>query len=178
MALTHDDLVAIGRKWLLKPWRNAKREGHAACCLVLTDMTSYARETPDVLGWTTRESILIECKISVNDFKADARKSFRRNPEWGAGKQRYYLVPKGLIGLDKLPEGWGLIEVNLDGKTRVKRASSVFEACLQEELTMLLSLVRRLKVEPGKHVAIRAYTIDSKGEPRASVTFAQGEDNE
>ena len=173
MPLTHDDLIAIGRRWLLKPWHNAAREGHPACSLVLTDMTSSGRETPDVIGWSPFCSVLIECKTSVNDFKADANKSFRCVPNQGVGTRRYYMAPKGLIAVDKLPEGWGLIEVH-EGKTRVKRASSAFDANLQAETAMLLSLIRRLKVDPGKHVAIRAYTIDrASKEPRATVTLVQ-----
>ena len=174
--MTHDELIEVGRKWLLKPWRNAASEGHSACSLVITDMTTYAWETPDVLGWNSDRSILIECKASRSDFKADAKKGVRMNPAQGVGTQRYYMVPKGLLKLEEVPEGWGLVEVNEAGRTRVRRASKTFVANRQGEVIMLLSLIRRLDVKPGKHMAIRVYTTQSKGEPRASVTFNSEEE--
>jgi len=176
-AFTHDELVEIGRKWLLKPWRNASRGGygHGACGLVTTEIITSACESPDVLGWSGNVSILLEAKVSRADFRADRKKIFRKMPEFGIGHQRYYIAPSGMISVDELPEGWGLIEVNDKGKTLVKLNSERFQSSSQLEVTILLSLIRRLKVAPGRHVSIRAYTIDGPNEPKATVTFNKEE---
>ena len=170
--LTHDDLIAIGRKWLSKPWRNAGNGGHSACSVVLTDLVTAAHETPDVIGWHSGFSTLIECKASKSDFRHDSKKFTRRYPDKGVGYYRYYLAPKGLINIEDLPEKWGLIEANEEGKTRVKQISGPwYSPNLRAEISMLLSLICRLKVDPGEHVGIRAYCpLDGK-QRKATVTL-------
>lgn len=168
--LTHDELVEVGRRWLLHPWRNAGA-GHSACCLVLTEIVTSASETPDVIGWNGYTSIILECKTSVSDFRADAKKFFRVNPDEGMGRQRYYIAPVGVIGEDEVPEGWGFIEVDDAERVHVRRASGQFSANQANELRVLLSLLRRLKVNAGLHVAIRAYQHMIEN-PRATATFA------
>jgi len=164
---THDDLVQIGRDWCLRPWKNAD-SGHSGCGLVIAEMTSSAFETPDVIGWNSYSSILIEAKTSRSDFKRDHKKVFRRCPDMGVGKQRYFITPKGLISKDELPDNWGLIEVNDEGKTRVVQNSGRFVSEERSEVTMLLSLIRRLKIEPDRHIAIKGYTLNTLKEPKAT----------
>ena len=172
--LTHDELVEVGRKWLLRPWRNAAGYGHSACSVVTTEITTGAWESPDVLGWSGHFSILLEAKVSRSDFLKDRKKPFRRDPDLGMGRQRYYIAPSKLITVDELPKGLGLIEVSPKGKARVKRNSTIFDSRESAEITVLLSLLRRLKVDPGKHIAIRTYTIDKEREPRATLTIKEG----
>jgi len=167
--MTHDELVVAAKKWLLK-----RSGGRAACSIVITDMTSSVSETPDAIGWYGRgNSVLVECKASLADFRADKHKYFRRVPSEGVGRQRYYFAPQGMIDRDALPESWGLVDVDDAGRTFTIRRSGEFEASERAEVAMLMSLLRRLKVDPGKHVAIRSYTIHSAREPRATVTFNQ-----
>ena len=140
-------------------------------------MTSAAMETPDVIGWHGGFSTLIECKATRADFLSDKKKWFRRHPENGVGFYRYYMAPDGVITVDELPDRWGLIVVKGDGKTRVLHASERFcEWNQRAEIDLLLSLVRRLKVDPGNHVMIRVYTIESDKEPRASVGLLEQND--
>jgi len=142
---------------------------------VLTEIVTSASETPDVLGWMGfASSVLIECKTSRSDFKADAAKPCRRHPEMGMGVQRYYLAPVGVLAEDEIPQGWGFIEADDDHRVHVRRASSAFDVDRRAEVRVLLSLLRRLKVDPGKHVAIRAYQHMIE-EPTATVTFTDAE---
>lgn len=169
--LTHAELVEVGRRWLLRPWRNAGA-GHSACCVVLTEIVTGASETPDVIGWSGfSRSVLIECKTSRSDFKADGAKHFRRHPEMGMGVHRFYLAPVGILAEDEIPGGWGFIEADDNHNAHVRRASGVFAVDRGAEVRVLLSLLRRLKVDPGLHVAIRAYQHMIR-EPKATVTFA------
>ena len=66
---------------------------------------------PDAIGWKKEcHSVLVESKVSRADFLADREKSFRQKPELGIGCERYYLAPRGLIRIEELPAGWGLLE--------------------------------------------------------------------
>lgn len=94
------------------------------------------------------------------------------------GSQRYFLTPVGLIKPEELPTDWGLIEAKPDGKTRVVVPSGRLQSYKGHEVNMLLSLLCRLKVKPGRHVNIRTYTIDSGKEPRATAMIAPSEEEE
>ena len=162
--MTHDELIDRGRRWL------ASGGKHAACPVVITDMTTGASETPDVLGWNGKQSILIEAKTSRADYRADQKKYFRRMPSAGVGTHRYYLPPPGLLSADDLPAGWGLLEAH-PRFVRTVRESGFFQAAARTEVQMLVSLVRRLgQRSPLEGVAIKVYQWH-RPEPRATVTI-------
>lgn len=106
---THSDLVKIGEKWLSKK-----------CGFVLKELTTLAMEIPDVIGFRSGESILIECKTSRSDFYADKKKFFRKYPWEGVGRIRFYMCKNGLIMPKDLPKKWGLLWVNEKGKVTQK----------------------------------------------------------
>ena len=102
--ITHDELINLGRNWLIKSYAACASYGHCGCAFVLTELCASARygEIPDVLGYTPKTTILIECKTSRSDYYADKEKPFRNFNE-GIGGQRWYLAPKGIIPADTLP---------------------------------------------------------------------------
>tara|TARA_B100002049_G_scaffold218440_1_gene185575 strand:+ start:423 stop:914 length:492 start_codon:yes stop_codon:yes gene_type:complete len=104
--MTHDDLVLRAEKWL---------KNSINCGVVFNDKfqawTSYG-EQPDGFGLRAGVSVLIECKASRADFHADKKKRFRADPSLGMGDWRFYMCPKGVINVEDLPEGWGLLWVN------------------------------------------------------------------
>lgn len=102
----HRQLVEIAYKWVLK---------NTSCGVAFKELNTYAsnREYPDVIGFGAwAHSVLIEVKVSRSDFLNDKKKKFRKNPEKGMGRQRFYCCPTGLIKMDELPKGWGLIYVS------------------------------------------------------------------
>lgn len=100
-ALNHAQLVRIAKKWLIKA---------RGCNVVLAERAEPTTgETPDVIGWKGRHSILIECKASRADFRRDKDKWFRHG--YGLGQQRFFLAAEGVIPAQEVPEGWGLLEV-------------------------------------------------------------------
>ncbi len=79
------------------------------------DRPSLTKEMPDIIGWNSQGSIIVECKTSLYDFKKDSKKPFRVNPDSGMGKFRYYLFTQELyneISNRELPAGWGIIVVD------------------------------------------------------------------
>jgi len=84
--ITHEQLVKRAKKWLEKAHGNK-----FACGVVLTECTCWLPEIPDVIGFNADRSILIECKVSRADFKADKKKSCRQHIKQ-LGNLRYYLT--------------------------------------------------------------------------------------
>lgn len=115
---THKELCTLAVKWLQRP----HSAGGPGCLVAVSEVASgWTGEIPDAIGfslshWETGATV-IEVKVTRSDFQADRRKSHRITG--GMGSWRYYMAPKGLIKLEELPEGWGLIEVTPGGICRV-----------------------------------------------------------
>lgn len=108
--MTHAELVVLAGVWL-------KRQ---RCGIVLMEHRG-GYEEPDAIGWKrASESLLVECKVSVSDFRADRQKAGRTDPMRRLADRCYYMTPTGLLKVypggatygDMLPQGWGLIETD------------------------------------------------------------------
>jgi hypothetical protein len=147
MELTHRKLVEIAYDWLIK-----------RCGFAFKELRSLSNERPDVLGFRSGESILVECKISRSDFLKDKSKTCRKIAGNGMGNYRLYCCPAGLIKKEELPEKWGLIYVNYLGKATLVHncfnnkggnmylSDNRFEANLQEERSIFYTALRRLHI--------------------------------
>lgn len=104
---SHSELVDIGAKWANK---------HKRFPVVATEMKCIgSREQPDVLAFTANNSLMIECKTSMADFKKPERMGLLN----AISNYRLYLAPTGIIQTDLVPECRGLIEVNEKGRIEV-----------------------------------------------------------
>jgi hypothetical protein len=170
MSVSHSDLVEAASRWLVG-------KGHV---VVTTELTCGAMEQPDAIGWkTSGHSTLIECKASRSDFAADKRKATRRLSEYCVGDSRYYLVPRELVAVTELPDGWGLIYYDAEKKRcRVIQGSESHQSHMGDEVVMLVNLLRRVGTDAPKGIAIRAYTIGMKigSVPRASLVVTENEE--
>ncbi len=108
---THKQLIPIAYKWVLGP-------GKCGCAFKELNSLTCNSEYPDVLGIKSNGTVLIEAKVSLSDFYSDKKKTFRKIPKLGMGDYRFYMCPSGLIKPEQLPENWGLIYVNIEGKAR------------------------------------------------------------
>ena len=135
--MTHADLVKLAMKWLV---------GKGRCSVAVSEFVSSGMETADAIGWYGLCTILIEAKVSLSDFYADKKKSFRIYPKNGMGAYRYFIVPYELK--DKvvpiLPENWGLMYPK--GRSIIiERQSRIFDERNQmQEAGILLSIIRRM----------------------------------
>ena len=77
----HRELCRLAGKWLRKP-----KFGSSYCPYVAVELVTANPETPDVFGWNYWATVLIEVKVSRSDFLADAKKSFRQQPEEEIGR--------------------------------------------------------------------------------------------
>lgn len=116
--MDHKQLVARAKDWLLSA---------GSCNPVFTEKgSSKSNEMPDAIGWNSKGSIIVECKVSLADFRADKKKSFRKNSKKGMGVYRYYLFPIELYSVipkEELPKGWGIIIAQEYGNTRRRSRS-------------------------------------------------------
>jgi hypothetical protein len=103
--MTHTDLVNIAYRIVLK--------GFSCGVAYKETMTGATSEIPDVIGFGGwGHSVLIECKVSRSDYKRNSLKQ-HNSP---MGKYRFFCVPEGLVKIEELPYGWGLIQVSEKGK--------------------------------------------------------------
>jgi hypothetical protein len=141
--MTHAKLVSRAVQWLR----------HYRCGVVLSEQACVSGEMPDAIGWKKAcHSVLVESKASRADFLADRGKPFRVRPEMGVGCERYYLAPRGLIGIEELPAGWGLLELWGREIERVKASAKNLrsDAGFESEMNLLLASLRRveIRIEP------------------------------
>jgi hypothetical protein len=137
--MTHAKLVAMAVRWLRR----------YRCGVVLSEQACISGEMPDAIGWKKAcHSVLVESKVSRADFLADRDKPFRQQPETGVGCERYYMAPRGLIRIEELPAGWGLLEVHGSEIDRVKASAKNLrsETGFQNEMNLLLASLRRVEV--------------------------------
>jgi hypothetical protein len=137
--VTHAKLVSLAVAWLRR----------YRCGVVLSEQACASGEMPDAMGWKKAcHSVLVECKVTRGDFLADRAKPFRQRSEMGVGSERYYLAPPGLIGIEELPGGWGLLEVCGREIEIVKRSAKNLRSSVgfEFEMNLLLASLRRVEV--------------------------------
>lgn len=121
--MKHNDLVVIGSKWLKKHSHNIIIPN---CYLVANETPGikYNGEIPDIIGWSSTLSVLIEVKVNRSDFLTDKKKPHRVMPYTGMGELRYYLCPEGLIKQNELPVNWGLLFINDLGEITIQHTAN------------------------------------------------------
>jgi hypothetical protein len=139
--LTHTDLVERAKNWLEKAHGNK-----FACGVVLAEYRCYAPEIPDVIGFNNHHSILVECKVSRADFKADKHKS-HRHPIKGMGNYRYYLTLPNVTCAEDIDNGWGLLYATDKRIIEVKQSEYFADDSIKAaEWSILYSIVRRVNL--------------------------------
>jgi hypothetical protein len=137
--MTHAQLVEKAVRWL-RFYR---------CGVVLSEQASVSGEMPDAIGWKqASHSVLVECKVSRDDFLADRAKPCRQKPEKGMGSERFYFTPPGLIQAGELPCGWGLLEYRPARVQMVQASAKNLRTAVgfRYEMNLLLASLRRVEV--------------------------------
>jgi len=149
--MSHDALIIRAQRWLYNT---------VHCGYVATEVVC-GFETPDALGFRSTFSVLIECKTSRSDFRADFKKFARKYPQNGLGNYRFYMTEPGLLQPQELPEHWGLLEVHNKqvriqtratgwGKGNVHKKPAFYgEEVLKAERRVMYSVLRRQEDSDG-----------------------------
>ena len=139
---THRLLCEEGGKWLKRHTQNVIVPN---CNIVAIELFAQIEtEIPDIIGWTSWCSLLIEVKVQRSDFLRDKKKHFRETITNGVGEFRYYLCPENLILENELPEKWGLL-YQKEGKIQIIKKAEKQESNLLAERNMLTSYIRKIK---------------------------------
>ncbi len=137
--MTHAQLVEKAVDWLR--WYR--------CGIVLSEQACSSGEMPDAIGWKQAcHSVLVECKISRSDFLADREKAWRKNPAKALGCERFYMAPSGMLQVEDLPVGWGLLEVKNRKVEMIKPSEKNLRTAtgFRYEMNLLLASLRRVEV--------------------------------
>jgi hypothetical protein len=105
---SHKELVILSSNWVNRVLKFPIVCSELKC--------NGSREIPDVLAFRSNSSLIIECKTSLSDFRKDFSKPERNGSRIGVGNYRLYCAPVGLITIDRIPESWGLLEIDHKGK--------------------------------------------------------------
>ena len=137
--ITHDQLVIRAKKWL-----ETTHGTKFACGVVLAEFKCTISEIPDIIGFNDHSSILIECKVSRTDFKADKYKSHRHYIK-GLGNYKYYLTLPHVACAEDIDNGWGLLYATDKRIIEVKEAEYFSDSSIKsKEWSILYSVARRL----------------------------------
>lgn len=162
--MTHAELVKAAARWL---------RATIGCKVVLSECGTAGAEIPDVIGWKSNgASVLVECKTSVDDFRADAGKIVRRRPEMGMGYLRWYFAVPGVIPLAFVPPGWGVAEVRRARVARIRNPISFLEHNVRRERILLISAVRRATDGWGMQVFDDLESLSALKERQAHLSAA------
>lgn len=137
--MTHAQLVEKAVRWL-RSYR---------CGVVLSEQACTSGEMPDAIGWKKAcHSVMVECKVTRADFLVDREKPWRQKPERGVGSERFYLTLPGLIKVQDLPTGWGLLEFRRGRIEVVHESAKNLRTAVgfRYEMNLLLASLRRVEV--------------------------------
>jgi len=104
---------------------------------------------PDAIGWKKAcHSVMVECKVTRADFLVDREKPWRQKPERGVGSERFYLTLPGLIRVEELATGWGLLELRRGRVEMVRESAKNLRTAMgfRYEMNLLLASLRRVEV--------------------------------
>jgi len=165
--VTHADLVKRAAAWL--------RRKHS---VVITEMAAMdAPEEPDTIGFNGGTTTLIECKATRADFRADHKKASRHLSDHCMGAYRYYATPGGLLTLDDLPAGWGLLEPYARGLALRVASKPFYQRNIRGELGLLVSTLRRIGrcANQFEGLSVKAYTYQTKARATVGVCVAEAD---
>ena len=140
--MTHAELVERAVRWLL---------GNRRCAFAVAEPRTAASEFPDAIGWIwdSGQSILVECKANLADYRHDRQKLSRRG-DGGPGNYRWYMAPHGVLRDQELPRGWGLAEVYAT-MVRIRKHAACREApsIVAQDRKVLVTVARNYQRHYG-----------------------------
>ncbi len=141
--LSHKQMVQQAMDWL-KTKRTNPRFAEMRC--------AASNEEPDAIGWLpSLKSIMIECKTSRSDTKADGKKLFRCDGVPSLGDFRYMAfasehlaeraIEQGLLPNDK----WGVLYASGISLSQLRQAEQQEDSSKFQELGFMRSAILRIQ---------------------------------
>lgn len=70
----------------------------------------------------------------------------------GMGDERWFMIPAKLVKPEEVPDPWGLLEISEAGYARATKAAQQAKVNKNAEVTMLVSVLRRLELSTAVFV--------------------------
>lgn len=91
--------------------------------------------------------IAYEVKASRADFTKEMSDPTKREPTEGLADECYFVAPHGMLAIDEIPDGWGLVVMNAGGLKCVKKARQ--KRITELPVSFVMSLARRTTDAPS-----------------------------
>lgn len=130
-----------------------KHEGPEWACFVeLPEATGISGRRMDFYAfnmWPSKRFVKIayEVKISRADFARELKNPLKREAAEVLADECYFVCPVGMVTVDEIPEGWGLIDVTAGGLRKKKNATQRKVETLP--IDFVASIARRSEDEPS-----------------------------
>jgi hypothetical protein len=141
MKISHKQLNILGEKFL----KGQKTSYKYKCQITRVELVSAAYETPDVIGFFSGGSVVIESKASRQDFFRDKTKNHRQFE--GLGDMRFFLSEEKTINVTDLYDDWGLLHTDGDKVWVVKPPTYRENRNRKADCVIMYSIIRRLEKE-------------------------------
>ena len=144
--LTHQRIADSAATWLLKPFASLVVQELSTTPWASHYNPQYRMDVVGVIP-NAHTCIVIECKASHADFqrgqdKLEVYKDFCHT--------LYIAAPRGMIKVDELPKGVGLLEVGPRGGARIKRRSTRRQINPSTYTLMLERVLQKIIVMRGQ----------------------------
>lgn len=93
-------------------------------------------------------SIAYEIKVSRNDFANEIKSPLKRAFAESVSHECLFVVPQGLVQVDEIPDGWGLMVANAGGLKTLKHGTQ--RTNIKWATAFMASIARRVADEPLK----------------------------
>lgn len=139
--------------------------------------TTRSAEIPDVLGvraGAVPTTFLFEVKVDRSDFTQDKNKPHRNGTVAGLGDYRFYVAPQGMIKVNELPKGWGLLEYTKGGRF-LKTHVPPDVGCMLSPTNYINSLKYNMRIaleSKGSSKEYRSYHLKAAKRDRENLKFA------
>lgn len=115
---------------------------------VIIGLKGVTNKMPDIYAVSGLFSLCVEVKMTRGEFTRSLKKKNNLYYDNGCGTYRYYLCPDGVININELPDGWGLINYNYDEQNlTIVKESTEFDCKYRSDMMILSSFIKKLGIK-------------------------------
>lgn len=119
-----------------------------ACFRELATWTGFTPRLIDFYAFNCWESkgflrVAYEVKVYRGDFKRELDEPGKRQPAMKLSNEFYFICPEGMLGVDEIPPGCGLRDVNATGRIRTRLRAPKREVT-EPGLPFMAAMARRV----------------------------------
>mgnify|MGYP000120537710 CR=1 FL=1 len=149
MTPTADITRALEERYAAPEWASFRELANATGARAACRIDFYAQ---NLYPSKRLVSVAVEVKVSRSDFMRELERPQKRAPWEQLAAECWFATPSGLVKPDEVPEGWGLVELQSNGRLRRKKLPTQ-RIIKSQPLTFVAALARRCADEAHDPVA-------------------------